>query len=82
LGQSSLKGSWVSLRKPSFWREDDFALHQSIAQPKSGRPSCSKVRGDTKTIARPVSVGYPGSPLGGAAQALRGKCEALPPQLA
>ncbi|RLE13556.1 hypothetical protein DRI96_02810 [Candidatus Aerophobetes bacterium] len=43
-----LKGSWVSQRKPSFWRAEKLALHQSTAQPKSGRPSCSKVRGDTK----------------------------------
>jgi len=27
LETSSLKGSWVSLRKPSFWRADELALH-------------------------------------------------------
>jgi len=61
LETSSLKGSWVSLRKPSFWREDDFALHQEIAQPNLGRPSCSKVRGDTKTLARPSALLIRGS---------------------
>jgi len=38
-----LKGSWVSLRKPLFGEQKKFALHQSIAQPKSGGRAAEKL---------------------------------------
>jgi len=42
-GVFSLKGSLGIPKEASFWRADELALHQSIAQPKSGGRAAVKV---------------------------------------